>query len=373
MQAVNSAGSSGPSSEGNLVYPGTAPAGGGGGGTAASTQTGLTAALSWAAGALTITYTGQDSFVQCSWPGGSYSAGDGSTLTTPAPHVLTPAPPVGSSITYFGRNTSPQVLVVQDSVGSADGVTTTVGGDGYVPTGMALPKHDPGNLKIGFGHFSFTIPSGWWTQVITYAAQLAMEAEGMTGPQIAASMQLQTTQLVTDADKNQAATQADSDHNTGVIQATLTSFQTSVNNVVTSTEKTLTTDITNMNTSLFQPDPASLQQWQNAQGQFLNWGTYHFIASFQQLLTQPPNDPTAGLVLPVMSVHTETGLVLDASGKVSLGQAGLWYDTGQRVPFSFDALTNSRDWPFFRRMEGAAVWLLWGVGLIWYLMPKQTV
>ena len=151
--------------------------GGGSGGTSSASQAGLIAALSWSGGSLTISYTGQDSFVQCSWPGGSYSSGDGSTLATPAPHILSPAPPVGSSVTFFGKNTPPQILTVQDSGTVPTNVTTTTGGDGYVPSGASAPKHDPGSLSIGFGKFgSISVPSGWWSEVITYASQLAMEA-----------------------------------------------------------------------------------------------------------------------------------------------------------------------------------------------------
>lgn len=370
--AGNSAGSSGASYPiVSYTFPNSAPAGGGAPPATAS-STGLTAALAWSGGSLTIAYAGQDSFVQCSWPGGSYTAGDGSTLTTPGAHVLSPTPPVGSSVTFFGRNTPPQVLTVQDNPAAAvpDNVTTTVGGDGYVPT----PKHDPGGLKIGFGKFgSFTIPSGWWTEIIQFASQAAMEAEGMTGPQIAASMQLQTTQVVTDADKNASNTQANADKNTGVIQTTLTSFQTAVHDVVTSTEKTVVSDITSMNTSLFQPDPASLQQFQTSQNKLLDWGPYHFIANFQQVLTQPANDPTGGLSLPVPSVHVNSGLALDASGKLAYGQAGQWYDTGQKVPIDFSPITKVPLWPFVRGLEGAGVWIAFACALIWYLFPKQTV
>lgn len=350
---------------------GTTPTGGGT--TTAAPQSGLTAALVWANNALTISYTGQDSFVQCSWPGGSYTAGDGSTLTAPSAHVLSPTPPVGSSVTIFGRNTMPQVLVVQDNpdAKAPDNTTTTVGGDGYVPT----PKHDPGGLKIGFGKLgSISIPSGWWTEVIQFASQAAMEASGMTGPQIAASMQLQTNQVVKDADYNAEDNRADADHNTGVIQTTLTGFQSAVNNVVTTTEKTVVADITSMNTSLFQPDPTVLQQFQTSQSRFLDWGPYHFIANFKQVLTQPANDPTGGLSIPVMSVHVNDGLALSGTGQtLQFGTAGQWYDTGQRVPFDFTPITKTSLWPFVRGLEGAAVWLTFAISLIWYLFPKQTV
>jgi len=372
LVASNSSGNSGASYPVvSYTFPNSAPSGGTGG-TPAASGTGLTAALAWSGGSLTITYTGQDSFVQCSWPGGSYTAGDGSTLTTPAAHVLTPTPPVGSSVTFFGRNTVPQVLIVQDNPAAVvpDNATTTVGGDGYVPT----PKHNAGDLKIGFGKLgSISIPSGWWTEVIQFASQAAMEAEGMTGPQISVAMQLQTNQVVKDADANATNNQADADKNTGVIQTTLTNFQTSVHDVVTNTEKTVVTDFTSMNTSLFQPDPASLQQFQTSQNKLLDWGPYHFIANFQQVLTQPANDPTGGLSLPVPSVHVDSGLALDSSGKLAYGQAGQWYDTGQKVPIDFSPITKVPLWPFVRGLEGAGVWLAFASALIWYLFPKQTV
>lgn len=388
VRAVNSAGASTNTSEGYLTVPGTAGSGGtgsGGGTPPASTSTsptssGLSAALTWNKGALTITYAGQDSFVQCSWPGGSYTAGDGSTLTTPAPQVLSPAPPVGSSVVVFGKLTSRMVLTVHADPGAVpvDNVTTTVGGDGYVPQ----PKHNPGNLKIGFGNLgSISIPSGWWSEVIQFAAQAAAEAEGMTLPQITVAMQGQTTQVVGALNTNAAtahgdagAALSDADTNAQSIQRDADTNQVTLANVVTNMEQKTQTDWNAGMNNLLTPSQSSIDALKSNWQALLDWGPYHFISSVEAVTHQAANDPTGGLSLPVMSVNVDNSIVIGGSGAVVQAHpAYQWYDTGQRVPLNWAPVTSTAIWPLFRGFEGGAVWMAFAVGLVWYLMPKQTL
>lgn len=396
LTAVNSAGTSTNSSEGYLTVPGgTASAGSGGGtGTPSASGTGLTAALTWNKGVLTITYAGTDSFVQCSWPGGSYTAGDGQTLTTPAPRILNPAPPVGSSIVIFGKNTTRMVLVVHDdnTTAPADNVTTTAGGDGYVPVGVNAPKHDPGSLKIGFGKLgSISLPSGWWSEIINFATQAAMEAEGMTGPQISAAMTAQTIVINSASQAQHSADRADADNNAANNQADADHNAYSITNQVVATEQQWKLDFVSTTQSIYTPQPSTIGETQNLLNQFLTWGPYQFVISAMKIFQQTgqgntqyanqssrliahdivaPGDQVGPISIHVPGVAVDSGIRLDANGNAAVAPAGVWYDSGLSVPFQFESMTHAPAWPIYRLLVGGSIHIMFiGIFIKWFL-PK---
>lgn len=228
---------------------------------------------------------------------------------------------------------------------------------------------------------------------------------------------------------NTAALQNTANNNTSVIQGTLQNQTFAIQTTAQATQNTVSSNFTSMLTAgpgglltqlfqyLFIPDQATVAQLQQCVQTFLNWGPYQLVTQVQTILSAPKGqltgapvlpfaaqapamntsaanlsrpqvlgsramqrphslpvpsaNPGTDLAIPVMGVSAGDTLVQTSSG-LTYQPAGVWYNTGQSVPFDFTPMTGSKFWPFFRLLEGASVWIVWILGTLKRLMPRQA-
>lgn len=252
-------------------------------------------------------------------------------------------------------------------------VTYTVGG---TIVGTSTTPNLPGDLSIGIpGIGSIGIPSGWLSEVISYANQVAMAASQLNGPVLTNLLRTGLGQL---------------QQQLGMTSTNLnTVFQQGVHD-------------------LWSPDPAGASEMEQNVQCFVNWGPVTYVQGFgttftpNSLTTPAPPDTSTDIptllagqappggwdttadrlkqiaphwhgARPAISPRDDTNGV--GSGGAMAGtvniplmtvdvNSGQWSDTGTAIPFDFTPITNSPTFTYLRALFGGVVymtftWLVW--------------
>lgn len=345
--------------------------------------------------------------------GGSGSGGDGASTYTPGTTVNNSGSTVntytlggltipGSTIpgvTLPGLPTIPPLTIPTVSLPTIS-----------LPT-LNLPgANAPGDLKIGIpGIGSIGIPSGWLTQLISAAinpASIAQQVATYSAAQFNSLAVYNAGAAVTNAVNNGTATlqqintttsentqnaiNATSSATQGVINSTASATQGVINTTATATQQKIgdteeksVIDFKGMLGDLLQylfiPDPSVLSQFEDEKSQFLDWGPYHLITSFQALLSTPAGDGMVGGVpigIPSIDVNASTGtdIVLNPDGSFTPVHAPQSYYLASSTPIPFDLtqVTSLPGWAFVRLILGAGIWITFYCGVTTVLAPKQV-
>ena len=265
------------------------------------------------------------------------------------------------------------------------------------------PVLAPSDLSIGIpGIGSFTFPTGWWTQIISFAVQWANISTGLTGPVLTTAINTSANSITSNlvgainASTNSIDAQIvsalppleQSTAAAGTQVATATfnagsAVQTQIQNTETRSVTDFQGMLSQLLNDLFAPNAQDDLMFENLEGQFLNWGPYTFVQSIQLALNPPAGDGSlGGMTLGIPNYQVNAGqtplYVASAGGNVQVVSPGSWYVGGNgpsaynTIPFDTTTITNCAGWPIFRAFLGAAVWLAFGSGCLALLTPKQV-